>query len=446
MVHAGAAQADRAGVLHEQQVPGARASRARPFLQRRDDDQVGWAALLVGEPLALGGGQLRRNPVRAVDALDLSHSADAEAKRPAVAGPGDVGGLARHQAATLCPAAKQSHGGRQLVQVSLHHPLQALGTSLPPRVEVRLRQPAKSNEHVDCADVLLLGEGRLSRPHDTLLKIGAAHAVPFRAGAHVSRLASSANAWRSDRHSSMKPDVMLDDELLGRVRELRAAGQSPKQIARTLGVRPATVAPLLRTIAQQAKAAEPEPAVVGCWVSPGWSKGLSVDGHKEWPDITGAVCGVSGIVCVAVARRHRPQRVSVCGYLVDVYCLGVKDALGPWVMNDRDLPGFLRKFFGGFEGGAAPIVAPLDLARHLVWGAIDYARRLGFEPAPDFQPAAGHLGPWQETSDITFGRNGVPFYLQGPYDDPTRVVRTLNRSVGDGNFHFIAVTDAVGGR
>lgn len=115
-------------------------------------------------------------------------------------------------------------------------------------------------------------------------------------------------------------------------------------------------------------------------------------------------------------------------------------------MNEPDLPVFLNKFFGGFEEVGAPLAAPLDLARHLVWGAIDYAGGLGFQPARDFQRAAGHLGPWQETSAITFGRDGVPLYVQGPYDDPTLVFRTLSKSVGNDRFHFIAPAEAGVGR
>lgn len=66
---------------------------------------------------------------------------------------------------------------------------------------------------------------------------------------------------------------------------------------------------------------------------------------------------------------------------------------------------------------------------------------VGFEPSPDFAPAAGHLGPWAEDSAITFGRDGVPFYVQGPYDDARAVLRTLTSTVGEGNFHFITSMD-----
>ncbi|MGH8932044.1 MAG: helix-turn-helix domain-containing protein [Egibacteraceae bacterium] len=231
--------------------------------------------------------------------------------------------------------------------------------------------------------------------------------------------------------------VMGHDQLLHQVRELREAGRSPKDIAHALNVRPSTIAPLVRAIAQQAAAAQPEPELVGCWVSPGWSTGQPIDGHEEWPDSRQPDSGIGGLVSVAVARRHRPQRVSACGYLVDKYCLGVKNALGPRIMNERDLPAFVRTFFSAYEEVGPPLAAPLDLARHLVWGAIDYARGLGFPPHPDFQPAAGHLGPWRETSAITFGQDGAPLYVQGPYDDADAVLRTLAASVGQGNFHYL---------
>jgi len=227
---------------------------------------------------------------------------------------------------------------------------------------------------------------------------------------------------------------MHHDELLARVRALRAEGHSPKSIARALRVRPAIIAPLVREVA--AAEAPAEPAVVGCWVSPGWSMNLTVSGHPEWPDVDTSAHGLDGVASVAVARRHRSRRASVCGYLVDVYCLGVKNALGPRVLDELDLPGFLRAYFGPFDEIGGPLPAPLELARHLVWGAVDHARGLGFEPAADFGPAAGHLGGWEEPSAITFGRNGTPFYLAGPYDRPHAVLRTLRRTVGEGNFEY----------
>ena len=230
--------------------------------------------------------------------------------------------------------------------------------------------------------------------------------------------------------SSSAPDIE-------RVRELRPAGSSPKEIARALGVRPAAAALLVREVARQAVEANPEPAVVGCWVSEGWSAGLTVAGGPDWPD-RAREDGESGLAQVAVAQRHKPQRVSVCGYLVDTYCLGLKNTLGPEIMNERDLPGFLATFYRGIQPDSPAIDAPLELVRHLVWGAVDYARELGFEPHPDFAATAGHLGSWEGTSTITFGREGRPIFVQGPHDNPRAVIRTLTEKLGKGNFDVVA--------
>src|SRR5215467_6552288 len=111
---------------------------------------------------------------------------------------------------------------------------------------------------------------------------------------------------------------MTDEELQQRVAELRAKGRSPKEIAQALGVRPAAVAALVRTIAGREAVVTHEPAIVGCWVSPGWRAGLGVAEHPDWPageaDDSGEADD-AGLVAVLVAREHRYDKVAVCGWL-----------------------------------------------------------------------------------------------------------------------------------
>ncbi|GAB2859515.1 helix-turn-helix domain-containing protein [Lentzea nigeriaca] len=229
---------------------------------------------------------------------------------------------------------------------------------------------------------------------------------------------------------------MQSDERVERVRVLREQGHTPKEIARTLGIKPAEASRLVRAAAILTQAQAPEPPVVGCWISPNWSTGLSFGDHPDWPVDEDPSAGTAGLVAVLVARRHRHDKVSVCGYLADVYCLGVKNALGPEIMDEPALRGFAREYFSGFDGN--PIEAPIELARQLVFGALEYARGLGFDPHPDFAAAEGHLGPWTPPSTITFGRDGKPLYFSGPYDDPQPIIRTLERTVGAGNFDYVA--------
>jgi hypothetical protein len=232
----------------------------------------------------------------------------------------------------------------------------------------------------------------------------------------------------------------VDGEMLSRVRQLRARGISPKQIARVLGLRPSVVAPLVRQVAEseQAQADPAERDLVGCWISPGWSAGLGLDEAPGWAGLDGAgpanpVSG--GLACVLIARRERASRVTVCGFLVDLYCLGVKSVTGPTGMGTGSVEAHRRVFFRAFDKPSLPV--PVELAQHVVHGAVTYARSLGFEPPDDFAPAAAYLGTPTGPTPIRFGWDGRPFYVSGPHDNPRAVIETLEATVGAGNYHYL---------
>jgi hypothetical protein len=231
--------------------------------------------------------------------------------------------------------------------------------------------------------------------------------------------------------------AMAEHKMLNEVRRMRAEGASPRDIARTLGVRPSVVAPLVR----QAAAERPVPVtseaeVVGCWVSPGWTSDLLVVRREGWDDVDLGPDGPKGIALVLVARAERHDGVSVCGYLVDTFCLGVKNVIGPERMRRRGLPSFVRTYFMAFPAPAVP--APIDLAQHVVLGAVSYAETLGFSPHPEFERARCHLGQLSEQCAISFGRNGHPLYVAGLDDDPVTVINTLNATLGAGRFAVAA--------
>ncbi|MGZ3553983.1 MAG: hypothetical protein ACXWNK_18320, partial [Vulcanimicrobiaceae bacterium] len=77
------------------------------------------------------------------------------------------------------------------------------------------------------------------------------------------------------------------------------------------------------------------------------------------------------------------------------WCLGLKDAAGPRSMDRRRLGGFIQQIFSAWDEPA--VQAPLELGRQIVYGAIGYARELGFEPHADFGRAAGYLGATERT-------------------------------------------------
>jgi len=228
-----------------------------------------------------------------------------------------------------------------------------------------------------------------------------------------------------------------DRELFEEVRRLRAGGSSPREIALILGVRPAVIAPMVRRVAAEAPA--PSAGVgelAGCWVSPGWSRELLVVPREGWDDVDLGPDGPAGIALVLVARAGRHDRVTGCGFLLDTFCLGVKSVIGPEAMRRRDLSAFVRTYFVAFPAPGLP--APIGLAQHLVLGSVAFARTLGFSAPRDFAAARSHLGELDEACAITFGREGRPLYIAGPFDDPIAVLETLLATVGNDGFAVAA--------
>jgi len=231
-------------------------------------------------------------------------------------------------------------------------------------------------------------------------------------------------------------------DMRARAQALRAAGNTPKQIARALGVPRAKVTALVRGVSvdKPSRTATELGPLVGCWVTRQWSNGLSIeDRPADWIDDEKLppLAHGAGLASVTVVRQHDEADVSICGYLVDTYCLGIKNAVPPTMVDRRHLSGYLADFYAAYS--TAPVAVPLDLAQDLVFGAAEYARGLGFDPHPDFRQAAAHLGAWQPPGRITFGYHGKPYFQQGPYDNPTRILRTLDRTVGPGNYEYTTV-------
>jgi hypothetical protein len=147
--------------------------------------------------------------------------------------------------------------------------------------------------------------------------------------------------------------LMPTQELLGRVRELRAAGRTPKEIARALKMPPSAVTPLIRSVAA-AEGRTQEDTLIGCWISPGWSSSVEAPKRPDWPGSAPSErTGDSGLVTVLVARDRGGSTAGVCFYLVDTWCLGLKDAAGPRSMDRRRLGGFIQQIFSSWDEPAA---------------------------------------------------------------------------------------------
>ncbi len=139
-----------------------------------------------------------------------------------------------------------------------------------------------------------------------------------------------------------------------------------------------------------------------------------------------------------VICRHKPGGDTEAGvFLLDIYCLGVKNAFYTAFATSR-LGEILERVFQN-EGREA--LSPA-CGRKLVEDSTAYARRLGFAPHPDYKHAARVLGGIDARdcqTEFKFGFEGKPLYVAGPNDSPRvqeLVLATLRR-LGEGNYHFI---------
>jgi hypothetical protein len=220
------------------------------------------------------------------------------------------------------------------------------------------------------------------------------------------------------------------------VQRLRALNLSPKQIARQLGLRPSEVTTLIQaqaTAIMQDRLARGELApIYQCLIDTLAAQALLDPKSKR--SRRAEEGGTAGLSQVFVCRRDDKQYL-LSSFLVDYWCLGVKDAFGPRKIDEikynRTIEEHFRKFGHGFRE------ISLEEAQSVVLGVIEYADSLGFKPHADYEKAKTILGnPTPPLMPIEFGKEGKPMYINGPYDNPDRIIATLEKTVGKGNFHF----------
>ena len=235
----------------------------------------------------------------------------------------------------------------------------------------------------------------------------------------------------------------MSPEQVQEIIRLRALNLSPKQIARKLGLRPAEVNELLRQQAEGVAITRRAQGALAllerCLINEKAAqrlletkkKGLfrAKWGSEEAPD------GVGGLAQIFVTRVEGNQYL-VASYLVDYWCLGVKNVLGPRKLNRTKYEALVKKTYSKFQQEYREIT--LEQAQAIIFGAVEYAQKLGLKPHRDFSKAEEHLGqPSENLLPIEFGRKGKPFYVSGPYDNPHKIITKLRETVGEGNFDYL---------
>lgn len=148
------------------------------------------------------------------------------------------------------------------------------------------------------------------------------------------------------------------------------------------------------------------------------------------------------IIEILVARRSPLGQIAVGAFLVDLGCLGVKNALAHVFDSQRDYEQSLRSQIMAHQPMGA---ADLNLVAKIIREGVNYASQLGFEPEPDCHKAMlllSEADPEACSVHVPLGGpEGKPFFVAGPYDNVPTIIAKLTRAVGEDGFHYIVPVD-----
>ncbi len=160
--------------------------------------------------------------------------------------------------------------------------------------------------------------------------------------------------------------------------------------------------------------------ILECWINEDWQT------------------GTLGLVQVLVARQQADETICFGFYLVDKFCLGLKNSLAHTGYRLARYQAEAQHMFTH----ATPVKCPPELAHQMIYGAIEYAAKFGFSPEHGFELTQYILAPrgeLEEPYDISYGKDGKPFFVAGPRDNAKEIVKQLERTAGPGNFDYLVM-------
>jgi SEC-C motif len=129
----------------------------------------------------------------------------------------------------------------------------------------------------------------------------------------------------------------------------------------------------------------------------------------------------SGLATIVIVRQLPNQKYILGTYLLDTLCLGLKNTF-----CNANLP------YSSIQRILSEV--PMEMtnieyedARSMIFGGIEYAGKLGFEPNRDWEDSRFIVESERPfNKKFEFGLNGKPVYIHGPNDNPAEVMAKLH--------------------
>jgi hypothetical protein len=144
-----------------------------------------------------------------------------------------------------------------------------------------------------------------------------------------------------------------------------------------------------------------------------------------------------GIGTMILARGVTRHHLAAGVFLLDVFCLGIKDVMFKSLESDE-----LEMYLEATNAGSPPVSLQPGDARKLLRDLAAWSQSIGFVPHRDFAAVErifGGISVDESEATFPFGRDGKPVYIPGPFESATvvrRRVEQLRKHLGDGGFEF----------
>ncbi|MDE7345541.1 MAG: DUF1186 family protein [Muribaculaceae bacterium] len=147
-----------------------------------------------------------------------------------------------------------------------------------------------------------------------------------------------------------------------------------------------------------------------CYINPNWEK--------------------EGLAHIIVTRNRAGGQIVYASFLIDTFCLGVKDAEYAIDFTAEELKDALEHFRATHD----LVETDYEKVHNLIYGAIEFAEEGGIEPVKEFVPASYILE--EDTDDIPliefeYGKEGKHFLIIGEDGKERRHMKTLFDHLGD---------------
>jgi hypothetical protein len=145
-----------------------------------------------------------------------------------------------------------------------------------------------------------------------------------------------------------------------------------------------------------------------------------------------------GIGNLVFSRSLPDGRIAQSVFLLDIYCLGVKNAFFRIASRDE----YAQRLRRWPPNETLQPMQP-ECFRKLVEGGVAYAQELGFAPHEDYEVAHQIFGDVQASAcpkHFEYGHKGKPLYVSGPNETAAQVrniMAQLERRRGPGNFDYV---------